>query len=103
MTLATGGLKKDCPLATAVIAFVRVHAQDEHSRAGQATDDLARHLDAVQQRHADVQHDDVRVVIDSFLDRRSSVACFCDDRPLWLILEQLPQSLPHQDMIIGEQ
>ena len=70
--------------------------------SGSALDDLARRLDAVQQRHADVEHGDVGLELEDLLDGVAAVAGLGDDFPVALLLEDLPQPLPHERVIVAE-
>ena len=52
------------PEALQHVLGVVVHAEDEHADGGRATEDLTSGLDAVEQRHPDVENRDIRVELD---------------------------------------
>ncbi len=65
--------------------------------------DPARHLDPAHQRHLNVQHSHVRLVL---LDQRAGflpVACFGDDLDVRVLHQELPDACPHNDVVVGEQ
>src|SRR5262245_62560200 len=80
-----------------------MHAQDQQADRRQATHDLARGLDAVQERHADIQDDDVGLKSERFLDSLTAVAGLGDDFPPGLLLENLAEPLTHQRVIVTDE
>src|SRR6266571_3458963 len=64
-------------------------------------DDLARGIDAVQERHHDVEHGDVRLMLPRQLDRRPAIGSLGYDLEA-VPLEQGTHALSEHDVIVGQ-
>ena len=71
--------------------------------AGTRLRDLPRRLDAVQQRHRDVEDRDVGLVLLGQAHRLAAVARLGDDLPVGPLLEHLAQPLADDGVIVGEE
>jgi hypothetical protein len=85
------------------IRLISVHAQHQHADIRQSTNDLPRGFNPVQQRHSDVEDGDVWLNRERFLDRLPAVARFGDHLPVRLLLQNLPQTLPDERVIVPDQ
>ena len=63
----------------------------------------ARRGDAVEARHLEVEHDEVRLVLGGELDRAQPVARLRDDLEVGLELEQRRERLAHEVLVVGQQ
>ena len=80
-----------------------VHGEHQHfgRRAGAA--DLARRLDAVEDRQRDIEDRDVRLVLDGEFDRLASIARLGADGEVRIALDQRSQATTNYDVVIGQQ
>ena len=80
-----------------------MHGEDQHLGAVVALDDLAGGLDAVQLRKGDVHDDDVRMDPLDELRRAATVSRLADDLDLLVGLEQTPQTLSHDGVVVNQE
>ena len=73
------------------------------ARGRHAPGDLARRLDAVEQRHGDVDDGDVGLVLLRLPHGVPAVAGFGDDAPVGFLFEYLLQTLPDEGVIVREE
>ena len=59
-------------------------------------------MDAVHVRHGHVEDDDVRLVGAGQIHRLRAVAAFADDRDARLVLEDAPEALADERMVVGQ-
>jgi len=64
--------------------------------------DLARRLDPVDVRHADVHQDDVGALAADELDRLAAVGRFTHDLHVRLRLDDHPKACAHERLVVGE-
>ena len=83
------------------ICFVGMHAKEYQFRLRQLTRNLPRRFDAVQHRHADIQHRYVGFVRFRQGHRFPAVGCFRDDLETGMALEQETQPLANYVVIVG--
>src|SRR5688500_4422575 len=83
--------------------LLSVHAQDEHTGLRQPANNLARCLDAAQQRHGYVEDDDVGLQCEGKTYRFASVRRLAHNFPAFLRFENLAQALPHNRVIVAEE
>jgi hypothetical protein len=79
-----------------------VHAQDKDLR-GHGASDLARGLQAIQLRHADVEHYDVGLQVDGLGHCFAPRARFATDDPSRLPFQQRAHALTHDVMVVGDE
>ena len=84
------------------VLLVRIHAQDEDARAGELLQDLARHLEAVHLRHRHVEDDHVGLLGAQDVERLGAVAGFAHDEDVLFVLENPPEALADQGVIVDE-
>jgi hypothetical protein len=60
-------------------------------------------LDARHSRHADVEHREVDLFVESSFDRLGAVAGFCDDLQIGLGVEDEAEPAPDDGVVVGEQ
>jgi hypothetical protein len=80
-----------------------MHAQDQHADRGIAPADLSRGLDPVQQRHADIEHGNVWTQLERRAHGRAAIGDLAYDFKSVLVLENSPQALPNDRVIVAEQ
>src|SRR5258708_34786424 len=80
-----------------------MHTQDNHRRARFFFRDSLGSFDAVEIRHPDVEHSDIRLERCRQRHRRPPVLSFSNDGKVRLLLDEEPQAAPNQCVIIGEQ
>src|SRR5262249_41119291 len=80
---------------------ILVHRQEDDPRGRQQPFQLPRRVDAVQERHRDVDDDDVGPQFDRGRHQRAAVRHRADD--VALVGEQLLERLEQQRVIVGEQ
>ncbi len=85
------------------VALVGVHAQENDGGLRQLGGDLPRGFDAVQDRHGDVHHDDVRLMqfsASATASRPSEASAMTVKSGL--AFEQQTQALAHDGVVVGE-
>ena len=75
------------------VRLVAVHAQNQHPHRGRATRDLARGLDPIQQRHADVEDGHVRIECQRLTDGVTAISGFGNHAPVASFFEDLSEPL----------
>src|SRR5262245_48224573 len=80
-----------------------MHAENQDAHARGTADDLPRGLDAVEQRHPDVENGHIGIELDSLAYRIASVARLRNHAPVTAILENLSQALTQDCVVIAEQ
>ena len=65
-------------------------------------DNLARRLDAVQQRHADIKNGHGRVQGGGQVDRLAAVIGLADHLEVRLLLQQEPQPAAHDGVVVSQ-
>src|SRR5260221_9952654 len=83
--------------------LIAMHTQDNHRRARFFFRDSLGSFDAVEIRHPDVEHSDIRLERCRQRHRRPPVLSFSNDGKVRLLLDEEPQTAPNQCVIIGEQ
>ena len=79
-----------------------MHAENEHARVREAPGDLPRRLDAVQERHGDVEDRHVRLVLLGKAHGFTAVARLGHDLPVGALFEHLAEALANDSVIVGE-
>src|SRR5260370_12021857 len=72
-----------------------MHGEDQNFGGGRGFADVASGLDTVEERHADVEDGDVRLVLCGFIDGVAAVGGFGADLPTGPHLNTIPQPRPH--------
>ena len=80
-----------------------MHRNDQHPQVGALLGELAGGLDAGQARHRDIEQRQLDLVAQSHGDRLLAVACLRHDLEVGLGVEDHPQTMAHERVIVGEQ
>ena len=75
---------------------------DEHDMLHERPNRVLR-LEAVDMRHANVEEHDVRSKLADDVRQVASVGALADDVEVGIAMEELPESLPRQRLVIHEQ
>src|ERR1017187_3101238 len=85
------------------VPFVGVHTEHDHLRIGQRRTNLAGRLDAIQARHADIHHHDVRLQFPGHGHRFTPVVGFSDNGEVGLGVDNHAQARANQGVVVGKQ
>src|SRR5260370_21073091 len=80
-----------------------MHGEDQNFGGGRGFADVASGLDTVEERHADVEDGDVRLVLCGFIDGVAAVGGFGADLPTGARLKKSPETGANYRVIIGDQ
>ena len=80
-----------------------MHREHQHAQLRPALGELARGLQPGHPRHRDVEDREVDVVAQRALDRLGAVAGLGDDLEVGLGVEDEPQPVAHDGVVVGEQ
>src|SRR5262245_49080619 len=84
------------------VHFVGVHTQDKDAYAWKSSHDLLDRIDTAQLRHREVEDDHIRFQFQRLPYRLPTVGSLADHLPAGLRLENLPEALTDQRVIVGQ-
>ena len=80
-----------------------VHGEDENRSAGEGLADALGSGDAVEDRHGDVEHDEIRMEFDGLVDRFGAIRSFTDNFEVFAGFQERAEALANNFVIIRDQ
>lgn len=91
------------PVGFSPSSAVVVHRKDYDVGSGDVGTELARRANAIEARHADIHHHDIRVQHFGQLDRCCSFFCFAYDIEIGFTRHTHAEALAHSRLVIDKQ
>ena len=82
---------------------IGVHAEHQDPASRRAAEDVDRGVQAVDFRHPEIEHDDIRLERAIELDGLRPAIGFADDDDVRFVFEDAAEALAHERVVVGEQ